>query len=708
MDSIVTINNEISKHARRKELYQAMKLYDSVYSQGLANSHTFSSAINANVRCGNLEGAEKVFQQMKSTKGIKLDVISCTTLMKGYCSEGNITKGLQLFKEMDNRHVIPNVRTINTFLRGCVMTGNLDEADQIIVKMQKEYKIVPDVSSWEYLITLQCQSLRLDKALPTIGRLKGDPNMIWGIGAMYVSIARAAAILSEWKTCSKALQSAKDAFVKEEELELNEKQNGFSNKNTNDLIKNDYDYDDIDYNDQSRIKANEKEVTGGKKAWNNDKADSHNRMESLELFREHKREELRNEIVLIEAFATSRKEAKDKKVLNAIDYLQPHFRKALSFDPTGITLNNETSIEAVAAELLDAVQVKFGLNSCLKPLLSQDVYDNLFTKKKKNDKAKKKKKRKLEGSAETVAPSQEEELISRNNLQCNSCSYLTKFSQALKLSFTQNGFLDFSRLFGTLKKNDENSDDFEIVPSTNPVKMEIASGAGEWAVSQALADPASNWITLELRHDRVYQTCIRAACSGASNLCVMGGDALAILPTRIAPSSVHNVFVNHPEPPQQQGGLDSQGKHMLNDDFFKDVGRILTKGGMLTIVTDNLWYGKFLMRLISGIASSGLKSVDLHKKNSKIKDKHKSPEGEWKVLEEQGGVALYVGKPGIESGHVADASSYFDRLWKRSSLEERYFLVLEKHCEPVMGQKIVTKLNTTANGLNKKIKFEEI
>jgi hypothetical protein len=189
----------------------------------------------------------------------------------------------------------------------------------------------------------------------------------------------------------------------------------------------------------------------------------------------------------------------------------------------------------------------------------------------------------------------------------------------------------------------------------------------------------------------------------------MGGDALTILPTRIAPSSVQNVFVNHPEPPQQQGGLDSQGKHMLNDDFFMEVSRILAKSGMLTIVTDNLWYGKFLTRLIAGLASCGLKSVDLQKKNSKKnKDKGKSPDGEWSVLEEQGGVTLYVGKPGIESGHVADASSYFDRLWKRSSLEERYFIVLSKESEPLFDRKIISKVNGTCNGVNKKIKFEEI
>ena len=302
---IVSINNEITKHARRKELYQATKLYDNVFAQGYANSHTFSSAINANVRCGNIEGAEKVFEQMKSTKGIKLDVISCTTLMKGYCSEGNITNSLKLFKDMDNRNLLPNVRTINTFLRGCVMTGNLDEADNIIFKMQKEYKIVPDVSSWEYLITLQCQSLRLDKALPIIGRLKSDPNMIWGLGAMNVSIARAASILSEWKVCSKALKSAKDAFKKEEELELIEKQNEIIEKKKDD----DDNFDDIDYsNDNKPTKSNnyKQEVTGGKKAWNTDKIDSQNRMESLELFREHKREELRQEIVLLETFIKNR------------------------------------------------------------------------------------------------------------------------------------------------------------------------------------------------------------------------------------------------------------------------------------------------------------------------------------------------------------------------------------------------------------------
>lgn len=50
---------------------------------------------------------------------------------------------------------------------------------------------------------------------------------------------------------------------------------------------------------------------------------------------------------------------------------------------------------------------------------------------------------------------------------------------------------------------------------------------------------------------------------GADNVCVIGGDATQVLPQRIPSSSLDYLFINHPEPPQQTGGLDSQGKHLL-------------------------------------------------------------------------------------------------------------------------------------------------
>ncbi len=58
---IVAINRKIAGHARNKQLNEAMMEYLAALDSGLANNHTFASCINANVRCGDILGATKVF-----------------------------------------------------------------------------------------------------------------------------------------------------------------------------------------------------------------------------------------------------------------------------------------------------------------------------------------------------------------------------------------------------------------------------------------------------------------------------------------------------------------------------------------------------------------------------------------------------------------------------------------------------------------------
>jgi tRNA G46 methylase TrmB len=68
------------------------------------------------------------------------------------------------------------------------------------------------------------------------------------------------------------------------------------------------------------------------------------------------------------------------------------------------------------------------------------------------------------------------------------------------------------------------------------------------------------------------------------------GDALKILPNYIAENTLTHVFVNYPEPPQQLGGDDTQSKHLLTEEFFAMIDRVLILDGILTILTDNLWF----------------------------------------------------------------------------------------------------------------------
>ena len=158
--------------------------------------------------------------------------------------------------------------------------------------------------------------------------------------------------------------------------------------------------------------------------------------------------------------------------------------------------------------------------------------------------------------------------------------------------------------------------------------------------------PRALWLALELRCDRVYHTICRSilenivqhskheeaqlrnrpynninqrkidsqlcntpsSFGGLANLAVIGGDASNILPNRIAPSSITSVYINHPEPPERTGGVgDSEGKHLLTEEFFNNIYQILIPHGTCTIVTDNLPYAKSLLQALARTAQNNLK-----------------------------------------------------------------------------------------------------
>ncbi len=75
---------------------------------------------------------------------------------------------------------------------------------------------------------------------------------------------------------------------------------------------------------------------------------------------------------------------------------------------------------------------------------------------------------------------------------------------------------------------------------------------------------------------RVYQSFTRAVFEQSDNLGLLGGDAAQILGRHAPPASVHAVFVNFPEPAQQSGGLESQGKHILTQ-VSQSVSQLLSQ-----------------------------------------------------------------------------------------------------------------------------------
>jgi hypothetical protein len=164
-------------------------------------------------------------------------------------------------------------------------------------------------------------------------------------------------------------------------------------------------------------------------------------------------------------------------------------------------------------------------------------------------------------------------------------------------------------------------------------------------------------------------------------------------------TQVSHLFINHPEPPQQRAStekegkpseFDSEGSHLLTGAFFLHMHRVLGNEGLVTIVTDNLWYGQMLLRTVAALtaplrrkdedATGAEKHVSVFKCAEVVCGRGNSEVESTKpfVQESVGAFHLY-GNPGPACGHHAQgASSYFDRLWKKEQQTTRYFLHLVK------------------------------
>ena len=275
--NIVVLNQKISLHAKRKELLRAKLLYDKAKRLQWINSHTFAATLNAYVRCGDLQGAHQVFTELCENPDITLDIVSCTTMLKGFAIRGDMKGCIGIVEMMENSNVIPNIRTCNTFLRCCVIVGDVHQAEKMIVKMPKEFKIEPDISSWEYLISILCQSLQIHKALPIAGRLKENYKdelivIASGLAAIHLSIAKAAMILNNVKICRKSIAQAEDALKLDQMIDL----------------------DDISKGNNDELSGGvTKRLTGGKRSWKDYNAA---REDSLQVFRSHKRSEIRSQL----------------------------------------------------------------------------------------------------------------------------------------------------------------------------------------------------------------------------------------------------------------------------------------------------------------------------------------------------------------------------------------------------------------------------
>lgn len=134
------------------------------------------------------------------------------------------------------------------------------------------------------------------------------------------------------------------------------------------------------------------------------------------------------------------------------------------------------------------------------------------------------------------------------------------------------------------------SDGFEPVPldrwfgNGNSICMEIGSGFGEWVVTQALADPSTNWLAVEKRGNRVLSILRRLNAAGLTNVRVVSSNVNGYLARFVPDRAISEVFVNYPDPwPKKK----HTKRRLFKEEFLNLLAQKLQDGGSCHTVTDS-------------------------------------------------------------------------------------------------------------------------
>lgn len=787
-EEALALSQQLRQLSSQKRLKECIDMYHSPTYDELRDAHHGSIVVDCCARCGDVEAAEKIvngmLQSRKSSKnepcqyfweGYKhfsykqVPIQAWTALLKGYVHSGMMAKADSLFqylcavqtsdggnkqrKRKSGADNGLNVRTLNTLLRGCLwtatslnsdginsMAGKQDGSNEVlrnelvggVMTAEQAWSLCDgsvrfDSSSYEYFISILSQSLQCKRAEDCLQKMRSefgiqidnlgvtDPTLIESVVVSLVVIARGYLLLGEM---SDTMRCAEEALRYLDASAAGK-------------------HESTDSSSKDAIASTTRQTTGGKKAWKDSRGGSNlrddgnsngRREESNKLFRNHRQSELRSEALSLQDHCSQHssppskqgKQANGIPNANASHIAQFLLTRLLYFsgggttgkDATKATISSaNTNVEKDIQQWVHSLWHSFGLKETVQCLLDNKEENNALKSLFHPALSKKQSKKNMH----PMLPSK---------LSPEVCGLLRTYFVRENNAISSDGRIDFKELFSSTHAD-------TAAPQNSKEKslhIELGAGSGDWAALQAKLNPIENYVTVELRADRVAQTFAKCLLhqdtAGKSknaqlrNLCCVGSECGSFLRDRVQTGSVSTIFVNHPEPPTQTydaatnnittGTGAEEPAHMLNSQIIISAARCLEpKGkGRLIIVTDNVIYARLICRTMIRVLEEDTKLVGL------------SP-GEVRDLRRiesfgQSSIHIYEGKPSLSIGHYTPkkfegGTSYFDRLWrtgagKHADMRKRFIIAVRTSGGDAVsyGSKGVRKtFGATPSGVNK-------
>jgi len=122
-----------------KDLKSALELFREMPLENVPyNTITYNSIIDACVKSGDLTTAENLLHEITSPSNpLEPDLITFSTLLKGYCHAGDLDKALQLVDCIKQRNLRCDELVYNTLMDGCVKANDVQAGVGLFEEMVK-------------------------------------------------------------------------------------------------------------------------------------------------------------------------------------------------------------------------------------------------------------------------------------------------------------------------------------------------------------------------------------------------------------------------------------------------------------------------------------------------------------------------------------------------------------------------------------------
>merc|ERR1719440_971459 len=153
-----------------KQPEKLMQVYTEMREREVpCNTISYNTMLDACAKCGAMHRVPDLLEDMKAARPrVEPDVITYSTIVKGYCNAGDVDKAFQVLQEMkrDAKHS-PDEILYNSLLDGCAKQHRLDDALRLLDDMS-DMNVIPSNYTLSILVKLLGRSRRLNQAFTMV------------------------------------------------------------------------------------------------------------------------------------------------------------------------------------------------------------------------------------------------------------------------------------------------------------------------------------------------------------------------------------------------------------------------------------------------------------------------------------------------------------------------------------------------------------